>query len=118
MIIDEREPIRQLVERGLEDISAHRYASTTQANYRGFYHHLMKYADSRGIGAYSPEFGRDFFHSRYRCRLEDVPSPAPRRFSGPRRNWSKLSPISMAIVLIVGIPHEPPERGRIACATF
>ncbi|NMP24693.1 tyrosine-type recombinase/integrase [Sulfobacillus harzensis] len=88
--MDERETIRQLVDRVLKDISAHHYASTTQANYRGFYHQLLQCADARGIGAYSSEFGHDFFHSRYRCRLEDVPSPAPRRLSGPRRYLTVL----------------------------
>ena len=90
MIMDEQETIHQLVDRVLKDINAHHYAPTTLANYRGFYHHLMKYADARGVGAYSPSFGRDFFHGRYHCRLEDVPSPVPRRLSGPRRYLTVL----------------------------
>lgn len=90
MIMDEQKTIHQLVDRVLKDINAHHYAPTTQANYRGFYHHLMKYADARGVGAYSPSFGRDFFLGRYHCRLEDVPTPAPRPLSGPRRYLTVL----------------------------
>lgn len=81
--MNEQETIHELVGRVLAEIATRRYAVTTQADYRGFYHQLIRYAESQNARLYSETVAQDFFQARYHCRVVDVPVPAPRRLSGP-----------------------------------
>lgn len=83
--------IRDLIDRILGTMESEHYAPTVLPLYRAFYRQLVQYADERGIGVYSEALGHEFFRWRYHCTVEEIPTPASRRLSGPGRYLTVLN---------------------------